>query len=130
MSNFDLDALLAQRAEATGVEEGRIDFDFTARAGDHKGKKLTFSIRDNMSLSEDDWDELSEIREDFGASITDIAVFWMGEDEWERFVEAGGTPKMIVEVVVAKTREEVDTDSEGRPTRRNRSQRRAAGRKR
>ncbi|MGP9723661.1 hypothetical protein ACT3SZ_06560 [Corynebacterium sp. AOP40-9SA-29] len=128
MSDLNLTELLAQRAEATGVQEGRVPFDFTAVAGPKKGETLTFSVRDNMSFTDEDWDEIDELGED--NNIQDIAEFWMGDDEWDRFVEAGGTPRMILLIVQEKAKREQGTDSSGRPTRRNRSQRRAAARKR
>lgn len=59
-----------------------------------------------------------------------VGEFWMGEDEWDRFVEAGGTPQMMRMIVEEKAKREQAQDAEGRPTRRNRSQRRAAARKR
>ncbi|OLT54834.1 hypothetical protein BJF89_00965 [Corynebacterium sp. CNJ-954] len=127
-SNLNLTELLAQRAEATGVEEGRAPFDFVATDGPKKGETLTFTVRDSMFFTDDDYDELNEISED--NNIEDVAAFWMGDDEWDRFVEAGGTPRMIVLIVQRKAELEQGTDANGRPTRRNRSQRRAAGRKR
>lgn len=128
MSNLNLTELLAQRAEATGVDEGRAPFDFEAVAGPHKGELLTFTVRDSMFFSDEDYDELNDISED--NNIEDVAAFWMGDDEWDRFVEAGGTPRMIVLIVQRKAELEQEQDANGRPTRRNRSQRRAAGRKR
>lgn len=62
--------------------------------------------------------------------IEDIAAFWMGDDEWDRFVEAGGTPRMIMLIVQRKAEIEQEVDSKGKASRRNRSQRRTAGRKR
>lgn len=128
MSNLNLTELLAQRAEATGVEEGRAPFDFVATDGPNKGETLTFTVRDSMFLDDEDYDELNEISEE--NKIEDIAAFWMGDDEWDRFVEAGGTPRMIMLIVQRKAEIEQEVDSKGKASRRNRSQRRAAGRKR
>lgn len=120
MSMIDLDAILAQRAEATGADEGRIPFTF-------KGE--TFTFRDPMTLTDEDQDELENIVEDEGR-LSDIAVFWMGDDEWERFEAAGGTAVMFRLIVEENARREQAVDAAGNPTRRNRSQRRAAARKR
>lgn len=130
MSNFNLDELLEQKAEATGSKKGRVSFDFTARAGEHKGEVRTFTIRDSTFMTDEDWDELNEITADKSSTIADIAEFWMGEEEADRFAEAGGTPMMIVEITKAKVAAETGEDSEGRPTQSNRSSRRAAARKR
>lgn len=131
MAEINLDDILAQRAEATGSEEGRAPFTFTARAGEHKGEPMTFTIRDSMFFEDEDWDEIQEIREDDDAVLSDIAEFWMGEDEWDRFVDAGGTSRMIVAIVQEKASREQETDSEGKSGRpSNRSSRRAAARKR
>lgn len=129
MSNLNLTQLLAQRAEATGVEEGRVPFDFDATDGPKKGETLTFTVRDQMAFTDEDWDDLNDIRADDG-TLEDVAIFWMGEDEWDRFVDAGGTPAMIAFIIQEKAKREQEADSSGRPTRRNRSQRRAAARKR
>lgn len=128
MANMNLTELLAQRAEATGAEEGRAPFDFTATGGKKKGEPLRFTIRDNMFFSEADWDELNEVGEENDFDL--LAEFWMGEKEYERFREAGGTPQMILMIVQEKAKREQAVDADGRPTRSNRSQRRAAARKR
>lgn len=127
MSNFNLDEMLAQRAEATGIEEGRVAFDFTARSGEHEGELMTFTIRDNMTLSADEIDELEQLGED--GDVEGVSVFWMGEDEYDRFCEAGGGPMMLRMIIEAKAEAEQGV-KDGRPTRRNRSQRRAAARRR
>lgn len=119
MSNIDLDAILAQRAEATGAEAGRVPFTF-------KGE--TFTFRDPMTLDDDAQDELEDLATD--GRLSDVALFWMGEEEWERFAEAGGTAMMFRFIVEEHAAREESVDRQGNPSRRNRSQRRAAGRKR
>lgn len=121
MTQIDLDAILAQRAEATGAEEGRVPFTF---------KGDTFTFRDPLTLNDEDQDELDDIAESTDARLSDIAIFWMGEDEWQRFAKAGGTAVMFRYIVEEHARREENIDSAGKAGRLNRSQRRAAGRKR
>lgn len=132
MSNveFHMDEMIDQKSEATGSKKGRVNFDFTARAGEHKDELLIFSIRDSLFLTDEDWAELNEITSDKSATVADIAEFWMGEDEYDRYVEAGGTPMALVNMVQKKVEAESGEDSDGRPTASNRSSRRAAARKR
>lgn len=112
---IDLDALLAKRAEATGVAEGLVPFTF-------KGEQFTF--RDHMSLTDDDVDELADL--DHGA---DICAFYMGDD-YERFIAAGGSSNLWSIAFQDHQRRSVALNEAGHPTRSNRSQRRAAARKR
>lgn len=122
MTAIDLDAILAQRAEATGVEAGRIPFTF---------KGDTFTFRDPMLLDDADQEKLEAIGTDPEMLISDIAIFWMGEDEWERFKAAGGTAPMFQYIVQANAAREQEIDAAGKSfARTNRSQRRAAARKR
>ena len=90
MTAIDLDAILAQRAEATGAEEGRVPFIY-------KGK--TFTFRDPLTLSDEDQDKLEEITESTDARLSDVAEFWMGEEEWEEFAKVGGTAGMFRYIV-------------------------------
>ncbi|WP_151530528.1 MULTISPECIES: hypothetical protein [Corynebacterium] len=120
MSAIDLDAILAQRAEATGVEEGRIPFTF-------KGE--TFTFRDPVLLDDEDQEELEYIVD--SESLSEVAEFWLGEKEWERFRAAGGTAPMFRFLIEENNRREQELDAAGKSSvRMNRSQRRAAGRKR
>ncbi|WKD60922.1 hypothetical protein CCICO_04425 [Corynebacterium ciconiae DSM 44920] len=122
MSQIDLDAILAQRAEATGAEEGRIPFTF-------KGE--TFTFRDPMMLDDEDQELLEDIADSEDARLSEIAEFWMGEEEWERFRSAGGTAPMFRYIIEENSRREQEADAAGKSSARiNRSQRRAAGRKR
>lgn len=121
MAAIDLDALLAQRAEATGVENGRVSFIFGGE---------TFTFRDPITITDDDQEELEEITSSGNARLSEVAVFWMGEDEWERFEKAGGTAMMFRYIVEEHAKREQELDSQGKASRLNRSQRRSAGRKR
>ena len=129
MSN-NLNELLKQRAEATGIVGDRIPFEF--------GDK-TFSFRDPMLLTDEDKDELSELEYD-----VDVAEFYMGVDEYDKFVattakitldsgetmEVQGSASMFLLQFQEYMKSQRDEDPQGRPTRPNRSQRRAAGGKR
>lgn len=122
MKTIDLSAMVAQRAEATGAEDGRIPFSFN-------GKQFTF--RDPMMLTDEDQEILEDIANDESARLSEIAEFWMGEDEWGRFRAAGGTAPMFRLVIEENARREQEYDAEGKSfARTNRSQRRAAARKR
>ena len=129
MSN-NLNELLKQRAEATGIVGDRIPFEF--------GDK-TFSFRDPMLLTDEDKDELSELEYD-----VDVAEFYMGVDEYDKFVatkakitldsgetmEVQGSASMFLLQFQEYMKSQRDEDPQGRPTRLNRSSRRAAGGKR
>lgn len=119
MSAINLDELLAQRAEATGAEDGRIPFEFA-------GKKFTF--RDPLLIDDDARDELEELAEEGDGDL--LAEFWLGTEEYDRFVEAGGTANLFMLVVRENARRTAGVDADGRPTRSNRSSRRAEARKR
>lgn len=118
MSAINLDELLAKRAEATGAEEGRIPFEFAGQS---------FSFRDPFLVEGDDQDELEELSDLADGEL--LAEFWMGADEFARFVEAGGTANMFALVVRENAQRTSGVDADGRPTRSNRSSRRAAVRK-
>lgn len=119
MAAINLDELLAQRAEAIGATEGRVPFEF-------KGE--TFTFKDPIALSQEDQDELEELVDEGDGDL--IAEFWFGEEEYQRFIEAGGTVKLFELVVRENARLTSGVDADGRPTRSNRSSRRAAARKR
>ena len=54
----------------------------------------------------------------------------MGDKEYEKFAKAGGTGMMFMLVIKRNAELTAGVDADGRPTRSNRSQRRAAARKR
>lgn len=118
MSKINLNEIMAQRAEATGAAEGRIPFDFNGE---------TFSFRDPIALDDDAREELEKLSEDSNGD--DLADFWMGEDEYDRFCEAGGNAMMFMLVMQDNARRTSGVDANGRPFGSNRSSRRAAARK-
>lgn len=114
MADINLDTILAQRAEARG-DEG-YTFSFTAY-----GQEWT--AKDPMLLTDDEKDELAELSFD-----VDVAAFFMGDEQYDKFIAAGGQSSHFVLALTEYQRSQQDTAS-GRPTRPNRSSRRAAARK-
>lgn len=116
MTNFnaiDLDALVAQREEATGIVDGRVPFTF---------KGQTFTFMDPITVSDE---KLAEIVDsDFGP---DVCIEYMGEEEYVRFVEAGGNSSLWGLAFKAYLDK---ADEQGKGKRLNRFARRSAGRKR
>lgn len=117
--SINLDEILAQRAEATGAQEGRVPFEFRGE---------TFTFKDPISLSQQEQDEIDDAAETNDGEI--IASAWMGDEEFDRFAAAGGTGMMFMLVIKRNAELTAGVDADGRPTRSNRSQRRAAARKR
>lgn len=115
MSNINLDALIEKRAEATGSEKGRIPFDF---------KGDTYTFQDPLTLTDEDKEELAGLEWE-----PDIAAWYMGDDQYEKFVTSGGSSTLWFLVFREYLDRNEALDPEGKATRLNRSQRRMAGRK-
>lgn len=114
---YDLDTLIAQKEEATGIKGGRVSFNF---------KGDTFTFRDPVFLNDDEVAELDDLSE-YGP---DICAFYMGDDEYDRFITAGGTSNLWGLVFNEHMKASQAVNDAGNPTRSNRSQRRAVARKR
>lgn len=114
---YDLDTLIAQKEEATGVKGGRVSFNY-------KGE--TFTFKDPTFLTDDEVAELDELPQ-YGP---DVCAWYMGDDEYDRFINAGGSSNMWALVLEQHVNASRGVDGAGNPTRSNRSQRRAAARKR
>lgn len=99
---IDMDALLAQREEATGIPGD--SFAFT-----YKGNE--YVCKDPL-LADDEWK--SGLRE--CVTDVDVAIHHLGEEQYERFVEAGGKSGVVVLAIREQMRLLSDTASE-RPTR-------------
>lgn len=112
--------LIAQREEATGVDGKRIAFQFTALDGEHTGEDLVFTFRDPARLTDEEQEDLLEVPK-FGP---DQAAWYMGEEEYDRFREAGGESWIFAEIMKEYTKDMQGVDAQGRPTRPNRSSRR------
>ena len=114
---IDLDALMAQRQEATGVEGNRVPFTF---------KGDTFTFKDPFFLTDEELEELDELPE-FGP---DVCAWFMGEEEYDRFITAGGSSNLWAMAHGEHIKNGQDVDSSGKRGRMNRSRRRAATRRR
>lgn len=123
--SINLDELLAQRAEATGVEGDRVPFEFGGK---------TFSFLDPMLMTDEQRDDMAELDHD-----VDVAVFYMGEDQYDEFTatkakvgssEVHGSAGVFLMAFQEYMTNAQQTDDAGRPTQSNRSSRRAAERKR
>lgn len=126
---IDMNEYFAQQAEATGYEGGRIPFEWGTE---------TFTFRDPLTLDDDEKLERDELEHEI-----DVAVWFMGEDEYDKLISTtatltpkNGKPfemKGSSSVFLRAMRQHVDNataqDASGRPTRSNRSSRRAAARK-
>lgn len=110
MTDIDLDAILAQRAEARG-DQG-FTFSFTAHGQE-------WNAKDPMLLSDDEKDELAELQFDI-----DLAVFFLGEEQYDKFVAAGGQSSHFI-LALSEYQKKRTGEANGRPTRPNRSSRRA-----
>lgn len=105
MSEYDLDALVAQHREATGGDDLKFTF-----GGE------SFSMPHPV-LAEDEWkDELAGIVND-----VEMAEFVLGE-QYPRFRELGGRASFIALLMRSAQADFADTDPRtGRPTRRSTS---------
>lgn len=104
MPDIDLDAILAQRTEATG-EVDTVAFSY---AGGQ------WWIRHPL-LADDEWkDELEDLDDN---DAVGIAQHYMGEEQYDKFVAAGGRSGYVVLIIREIGRELTDMTPEGRPTR-------------
>lgn len=105
MSEYDLDAIVAQKRDATGGDD--LVFTFGGE---------TFTMPHPL-FAEDEWkDELSEITSD-----VEMGQFVLGEEQYARFRELGGRAAFIGMLMKKAQEDFTDRDGEGRPTRRSTS---------
>lgn len=132
MTDIDLDAIVAQREEARAQEGATlIPFEFDGETyekteGDtftFNFKKVTYYVRDPRFLLDDEKVQLEPIMGDI-----DITCWYLGEAQFDKFIEAGGESWMFLKAFEA-FRESVKDEVSGRPTQSNRSSRRQAARK-
>lgn len=111
--DFDMDAFLEQRAEATGRAADQGSFR-------HKGEEWSFT---HPAYASDEWSkQLEELEEDEDANVRDLAQHYLGEEQFDRYLKAGGTAMTAVTSVgrsVAAEQKQGMTG--GRPTRSSRS---------
>lgn len=108
--DIDLDEIIAQKADARGDDGRTVTFRF-------KGDTWTFL--DPQTLTDDEKEELQDI--DFDV---DVAAWYMGDDQYDRFVAAGGSSSIFFQAFRAHQKK-ITEELAGRPTRPNRSSRRA-----
>ncbi len=96
-----MDAILAQREEATGSAD---TFGFV-----FKGERWTAK---HPLLADDDWnDELQDMQE-----TIDVAAHYMGAEQWDKFVAAGGFAGIVI-FAVREEGKRMAGEVDGRPTR-------------
>ncbi|MFI0469297.1 hypothetical protein ACH347_34930 [Saccharopolyspora sp. 5N102] len=106
MSDIDMDAILAQREEKTGSAD---EFAFTFKGEQWRAKCPI--------MADDEWkDELRELTSDI-----DVAEHYLGVEQYERFVAAGGRAGVVVLAVREYMATQRAEDSQGRPTQRSAS---------
>lgn len=103
-NDIDLDAILAQRSEATG-EVDTVPFTF---AGEQ------WRIKHPL-LGDDEWKaELEDLDERDNVSV---AEHYMGTEQYAKFVAAGGRSGYVVLIIREIGRDMTDLSPGGRPTR-------------
>lgn len=105
MSTYNLDAIVEQRTEAVGGTD--VEFQW---AGE------TFKIPHPLFVDDDFKEGLADVVTD-----VDMAVYYLGADEYERFRDLGGKSSFIA-LLLAKVQEDTQAAlADGRPTRRSAS---------
>jgi hypothetical protein len=105
MADIDMDAILAQREEATGSAD---TFGFT-----FKGQRWTAK---HPLLADDEWNETLQDLED----TVEVAEHYMGADQYAKFTEAGGYAGIVI-FAVREEGKRMAAEVDGRPTRSSRS---------
>lgn len=105
----DLDAMFAKREEEVGSPD---KFPIVFR-GD-----LFWAL--DPSLTSDEWQEdFEDIREALktgDATQADVARHYMGDEEWERFVAAGGNSNVFGQALMMYQAQQTSVDALGNPT--------------
>ena len=111
MPDIDMDAILAQRADATGSDDPTVATFTFAR------QEWVFP---HPMFAHDDWkDGLSDLQEKGAkgkANDVDLARYYMGEEQYERFIEAGGNSGIVL-FAVQDVMRQVQQEAQDRPTR-------------
>lgn len=106
VSTIDMDAILAQREEATGSAD---TFSFTF-------KQQEWTCKDPIT-ADDDWkDGLLDQQTD-----VEVAEYYLGEDQYAKFLEAGGRAGYVILAINQYMQKMKQDNEEGRPTRRSTS---------
>lgn len=132
MADIDLDKYLAQREEARAKDGATIfEFDYDEQTFEKtEGDTFTFKfqdrdwvVRDPQFLTDPEKEQLEPINAD-----VDVAAWYMGETQYEEFLEAGGESWMFNQAFTDYGKK-IRDDLAGNPTRPNRSSRRAASKR-
>lgn len=116
-NEIDLDAVIAQRAEALGISDGET-FSFV-----FKGHRFRMP---HPLFAPDEWtEELAGMSEN-----EEVGVHMLGEDEFARYRELGGKASQLSFVMQEAARKSTEVDDLGKPTPPSRSSRRAQRRQR
>ena len=103
MPAIDMDAILAQREEATGSSD---TFAFTF-------KQKQWTCKDPIT-AEDEWkDGLLDLDTD-----VEVAEYYMGEAQYAEFLKAGGRAGYVILAINQYMQKMRQDNDEGRPTRR------------
>lgn len=105
--SVDLDAILAQRAEATGGEIDTVAFTFAGQ---------TWTCKHPL-LADDEWKRGLDDLE----GNDEVAAYYLGTEQYERFIDAGGRSGFVILVLREIGREMTDVAPGGRPTTRSTS---------
>lgn len=100
--DIDMDAVLAQREDATGTAGDSFTFTYKAQQ---------WICKDPL-LAEDAWK--SDLRE--CVTDVDVAIHHLGEEQYEKFVDAGGKSGVVV-LAIREQMNSLTAESQGRPTR-------------
>ncbi|WP_370944005.1 hypothetical protein AB5J62_33530 [Amycolatopsis sp. cg5] len=103
VSTIDMDAILAQREEATGSAD---TFSFT-----FKGQEWV--CQDPITASDEWKDGLLDLDNDI-----EVAEYYLGEDQYAKFVKAGGRAGYVILAINQYMQQMRQENEEGRPTRR------------
>ncbi len=102
MSTIDMDAILAQREEATGSADS---FKFT-----FKGKDWVCM---DPITADDDWkDGLLDLDTD-----VEVAEYYLGSDQYKTFVKEGGRAGYVILAINSYMQKMRQEQEDGRPTR-------------
>lgn len=132
MADIDLDAIVAQREEARAKEGDKpITFEFDGEKYEKTaGDTFTFgfqgadyAVRDPRYVTDEEQEQLEAV-----SGSIDVTCWYLGEEQFDKFIEAGGQSWMFMRVI-EDFQKTIRDEAQGKPTRQNRSSRRSAARK-
>ncbi|AXQ51855.1 tail assembly chaperone [Gordonia phage Catfish] len=108
MATYDLGEMVQQRAEAAGLKDGSlVEFSFGGES---------FEIPHPLFADDDFKDDLALVESD-----VDLAVQYLGEEQYERFRAVGGKSGFVGILIERIVKDASDSDADGNPTRSRRS---------